>query len=109
MRAKGRGAPRAKARSRDPIVLGGRLTIVDASGLRDRLVARLASDGPIVLDGTRVVETDTAILQLLASLWRTCGERGIACSWLGVSEGLRDSAKLIGVTEALHLPDAIAG
>lgn len=109
MTAKGQRAPRAKAKSRRPIVLGGRLTISDASGLRQRLLASVKSGGPVVLDGTRVVETDTAILQLLTSLWRTCRERGIACNWQGVSQGLRDSARLIGVAEALHFPDGIAG
>lgn len=59
----------------------------------------------MVVDGTRVEEIDTAILQLLASLWRTCLERGIACTWHGASDALRQAAALIGLADFLHLPD----
>jgi hypothetical protein len=41
-------------------------------------------------------------LQLLASLWHTTGERGIACAWRGTSDVLRSTAALLGVTETLH-------
>jgi anti-anti-sigma regulatory factor len=88
----------------EPLQLESRLTIVQAAGLHRTLVARLA-DGPIALDGTRVEEIDTAILQLLASLWRTARERGTPCTWRGTSEVLRRTAILIGVAEALHFAD----
>ncbi len=102
-------APKAKSKAQSPIVLAGRLTIVDATQLRRTLQAALAGGGPVVLDGTRAEDTDTAILQLLASLWRTCLAREIGCRWEGVSEALRESANLIGLTEALHMPGAIPG
>jgi len=102
-------APKAKGRAQSPIVLAGRMTIVDAAQLRLTLEAALAGGGPVVLDGTRAEDTDTAILQLLASLWRTCLAREIGCRWEGVSEALRESANLIGLTEALHIPGTIPG
>ncbi len=61
-----------------------------------------------VVDGTRVEEIDTAILQLLASLWRTSLERGIACTWHGASEALRQTAALVGVAELLQFPECRA-
>ena len=87
------------------IQLGSRPTIVRAVELHRVLSAQLASGKPVIVDGTLVEEIDTAILQLLASLWRTGAERGIACAWHGASQVLRKTASLIGVAEFLHLPD----
>jgi anti-anti-sigma regulatory factor len=87
------------------MVLDARLTIVQAADLHRALVTRLASGGPVAVDGSRVEEIDTSILQLLTSLWRTSLERGIPCTWHGVSDVLRQRAAQIGVAEMLHLPD----
>jgi anti-anti-sigma regulatory factor len=86
------------------IELDARLTIVQAADLHRLLMARLAGGEPLVIDGTRVEEIDTAILQLLTSLWRTAQDRGIACTWHGASEPLRYTADLIGVAGVLSLP-----
>jgi chemotaxis signal transduction protein/anti-anti-sigma regulatory factor len=88
------------------IELDARLTIVQAADLQRTLSTRLAQGGPVIVDGTRVEEIDTAILQLLTSLWRTSLERGIACTWHGASEPLRQTASLVGVAAMLHFPDA---
>jgi anti-anti-sigma regulatory factor len=86
------------------IELDGRLSIAQAGDLRRTLLARLDEGRAVAVDGTRVEEIDTAILQLLASLWRTCRQRGIGCTWLGASETLRRTAALIGVAEMLYFP-----
>jgi anti-anti-sigma regulatory factor len=86
------------------IKLDARLSIVQAAGLHRTLAARLANGGPVVVDGTGVEEIDTAVLQLLTSLWRTSRERGVACTWHGASDVLRHTAALIGVAEMLHFP-----
>ncbi len=86
------------------IKLAARLNIAQAADLHRTLAARIASGGPIQIDGTGVEEIDTAILQLLTSLWRTGRERGIACTWQGASDALRQTAKLIGVAEILQIP-----
>ena len=96
-RAPGRAAVPAR------IALESRLTIAQAADLHRTLVARMALGGPIVIDGGQVQEIDTAILQLLASLWRTAPGRGSPCSWEGASDELRRTAELIGVAEALQL------
>ena len=94
-----------------PLQLDSRLTIAQAADLHRSLAARLADGEPLVLDGSRVEEIDTAVLQLLASLWRTARERGIPCAWLTASDALRHAAALIGVAEALHFAgrDSVRG
>jgi len=87
------------------IELDARLTIVQAADLHRTLVARVASGDPVAIDGSRVEEIDTSILQLLTSLWSTSLERGISCTWHGVSDVLRQRAALIGVAEMLHFPE----
>jgi anti-anti-sigma regulatory factor len=101
-----RAAKSAKVPRPSRIVLGDRLTIVQAAELHRTLVKRLAEGRRIVVDGTQVEEIDTAILQLLTSLWRTGTERGIACTWHGASDALRRTAVLVGVAEILHFPAA---
>jgi anti-anti-sigma regulatory factor len=95
----------ARVTKSPPIELDVRLTIVQAAELHRTLVARVASGGPVAIDGSRVEEIDTSMLQLLASLWRTSKERGISCTWHGVSDVLRRRAALIGVAEMLHFPE----
>jgi phospholipid transport system transporter-binding protein len=87
------------------IELEARTTIVQAADLHRTLSARVARGEGVVVDGTRVEEIDTAILQLLASLWRTCLTRGIACTWHGTSDALRQAANLVGLADLLQLPD----
>jgi anti-anti-sigma regulatory factor len=102
-----RKPPKQPAAPQQPecIRLDERMTIVQAAGLHGTLLARLAQGGPIEIDGARVEEIDTAILQLLTSLWRTGRERGFACSWTGASDALRRTAGLVGVAEMLRFPE----
>jgi len=97
---------RTAASKRQPacVQLGAQLTIAEAADLHRTLLARLAKGDPLILDGAQVEEIDTAILQLLVSLWRTSGERGIACTWQGASAALRQTATLVGVAEVLNFP-----
>jgi anti-anti-sigma regulatory factor len=107
-RARASQRPRAVQPAAAPpparIELDARLTIVQAADLHRLLMTRLAAGEPVVIDGSRVEEIDTAILQLLTCLWRTAQERGIACTWHGASEPLRYTADLIGVAGVLSLP-----
>ncbi len=88
-----------------PIELDERLNIARAGELHRSLAAILQAGGPVVVDGSRVEEIDTAILQLLVSLWRTGADRGIACTWAGTSDALLRTANLIGVSKMLHFAD----
>ena len=98
-----RAARAARAKQPAPIELDARMTIVQAADLHRTLLARVALGNAVVVDGTRVEEIDTAILQILVSLWRTCLQRGIACTWLGASDTLRRSADLVGLGGWLNL------
>lgn len=103
----GKKRPRARPtrnRQAGSVDLDARLNIAQAADLHRTLLARLAKGGPLVVDGARVEEIDTAMLQLLASLWRTSRERGIDCTWKGASGALRQTAALIGVAEVLNFP-----
>lgn len=90
------------------IELAATMTIMQASELHRMLVERLAKGQPLSLDGTKVEEIDTAVLQLLASLWRTGPGRGVPCAWQGASAALCRSASLIGLSNMLQLPNARA-
>ncbi len=89
------------------IELGARTTIAQAAVLHRALSEHIARAQTIVIDGSRVEEIDTAILQLLANLWRCCMLRGIACSWAGASDKLRRTAALIGVADMLRFPSLV--
>jgi anti-anti-sigma regulatory factor len=105
-----RAAPATRVKQPAPVELDARMTIVQAASLHQTLLTRVSQGEPIVVDGTQVEQIDTAILQLLASLWRTCRARGIDCTWQGASEALRDSAALVGVAGMLHFTDgSLAG
>jgi anti-anti-sigma regulatory factor len=97
-----RAAAPKRAKQPAPVALDARMTIVQAADLHRTLLARLALGQAVVVDGSRVEEIDTAILQILVSLWRTCLQRGIACTWLGASAALRRSADLVGLGGMLH-------
>jgi anti-anti-sigma regulatory factor len=99
-----RAAKATRSKHSAPVELEARMTIVQAADLHRRLLACVAHGETVVVDGTRVEEIDTAILQLLASLWRTCLARGIACTWRGASDALRQTAALVGVAEMMHFP-----
>jgi anti-anti-sigma regulatory factor len=88
------------------IVLDERISIAQVAVLHRSLQEALCAGAPVAVDGSGVKEIDTAVLQLLVSLWLSSRAQGIDCAWQGISEGLRRTAALIGLTEALHLPVA---
>lgn len=90
------------------IELPPRLSIAQCMELHRTLTACCVGDGPLLLDGSRVEEIDTAILQLLVSAWLGGAKRGVECQWQGVSEALRRAATLIGVASTLQLDGTAA-
>jgi anti-anti-sigma regulatory factor len=89
-----------------PIELPARLTIAQSVELRRTLIKALSDGAPLCIDGTRVEEVDTAILQLLSSACADASQRGVACRWQGASSALRNSATLIGVSDILQFDRA---
>ena len=86
--------------------LAAELTIAHAPELQRALKERLSLGGSLIIDATRVKQIDTAIMQLLVSSWRAGKQRGVVCSWAGVSDSMRRCAALIGVAEFLSFPDS---
>jgi anti-anti-sigma regulatory factor len=86
-----------------PIELPARLSITQSADWHRTLVSSCEGHAALVLDGSRVEEIDTAILQLLVSAWLGAAKRGVECRWQGASEALRHSATLIGVAATLQL------
>jgi anti-anti-sigma regulatory factor len=89
-----------------PIELAARMTIAQSVELHRTLAKALASGEPLRLDGSRVEEIDTAILQLLTGAWIDAAQRSVECRWHGTSAVLRNSATLIGVSEILQFDRA---
>jgi anti-anti-sigma regulatory factor len=92
----------ARAAQSAPVELAAQLTIAQSADLHREFKQRVAGSSVLILDGSRVEQIDTAILQLLVATWRACLQRGVACSWQGASENLRRSAVLIGVADLLN-------
>lgn len=80
-----------------------RVSIAQSIELHRTLAACLASGAPVSIDGGRVEQIDTAILQLLVSTWLGARKRGTECRWQGASQALRRAAALIGVADVLQL------
>ena len=69
-----------------------------AEWLLPELIARLDADaaGPIVIDGSAVVQIGQAMLQVLLSLRSSCVDAAISAS-----PALRETAQLCGLSEQL--------
>ena len=91
-----------------PIELPAKLSIAQSADWHRTLSSRCEGQAALVLDGSRVEEIDTAILQLLVSAWRGAVKRGAECRWQGASEALRHSASLVGVAAILQLDGTTA-
>jgi anti-anti-sigma regulatory factor len=85
-----------------PIELPARPSIAQSADWH-RTLSGCEGQAALILDGSRVEEIDTAILQLLVSAWLGATKRGAECRWQGASDALRHAATLIGVAGALQL------
>lgn len=91
------------------ILLDERMGLAQAKKFLPLFAAALMRGTAISIDGSRVQQIDGASLQLLVSLWRTAADHGITCQWSGTTDWLCHAARLIGVAEALKLPDCREG
>ncbi len=92
-----------------PVELAERMSIAQSAALHRTLMVCLASGAPLLIEGGRVEQIDTAVLQLLVSAWLGAAKRGIECRWLSASQALFRSATLIGVAEILRLNGSEGG
>lgn len=89
---------------RTEIVLKGMLDVGETRAAHGRLGEALTRALPIELTASGLERIDTAGLQLLVVFLRTARDRGLTLRWSDVGSPLMNSAQLLGLTEALELP-----
>jgi ABC-type transporter Mla MlaB component len=101
-------APAAAAAPESTVTLGSNCTVKDAAALKLALCAVVETPGAVTLDVGSLERIDTATVQVLCAfvLQRVATARAV--KWLGVSEVLREAARLLGVQPLLSLPPAEA-
>lgn len=89
--------------SREAFSLPPVLTIHEAEQVKADLVEMMQLPGPVALDGGAVERVDTAGLQLLASLIKSCRSDVRAFSWTGWSPEFERAAQILGLSNILAL------
>lgn len=98
--------PRASARVKQPAVLKlpAHFDIRSVCEVAEALRDCASNARPILIDAADVTSTDTAGLQLLLAARRAAQARSVAFEWRAVSEALRATSAIIGLSEALGVP-----
>ena len=98
--------PRAPTRVKQPAVLKlpAHFDIRSVGDVAEALRDCASSARPVLIDAADVTSTDTAGLQLLLAARRAAQARSVAFEWRGISEALRATSAIIGLSEALGLP-----
>ena len=89
---------------RTEIVLEGMLDVGETRAARDRLGEALIRALPLELIASELQRVDTAGLQLLIAFLRAAHDRGLTVTWQEVGSALTSSAQLLGLADALELP-----
>lgn len=84
------------------LALPAALLITDARSFAATLREAVAA-GDVTIDAARLVDIDTAGLQLLCATRTAAGAAGHAFHWAAESPGLRTAAAATGLSEALGL------
>lgn len=83
------------------VILGESLDISLVQVLHEELQQAIQQGGRVVVDATAVERADTAGLQLLLALAEAARLQGVDLRWQGVSQDLKESLGLLGLTEFL--------
>ena len=83
---------------------GEALDIANASNLHQRLQKSLQKSSTIEVKADKVEKADTAGLQLFVAAAVEASSQGGRLNWKKPSETLLNTAKQLGLTEALMLP-----
>ncbi len=83
--------------------LGDALDISHVRSLWETLSETLNSTSSITLKADQVNVADTAALQMLSVLFFDVKGQGVAVRWDGVTDCIRKSAALLGLTKQLEL------
>lgn len=83
--------------------LGDHLDIAHATALKAGLEELLEREGDLALDGSAVIRSDAAGLQLLLAFMRHCRDNDRSCAWQGASEVLKMDAAGLGLASELEI------
>ncbi len=83
------------------IKFGDVLGITELDTLYPRLLSLLLEDNAIVFDCERIVQVDTAAMQLLYAFNKEVRIHGKSVQWCNVSDAFLQSARLLGVADSL--------
>jgi ABC-type transporter Mla MlaB component len=89
---------------RTEIVLKGMLDVGETRAAHGKLAEALTRALPLELRASEMERVDTAGLQLLIVFLRAAHERGLQVRWGDPGAALAASAQLLGLGEALELP-----
>ena len=83
--------------------LSGPLTIYEVAGLKDEVLKILEETPGLILDCSEASRCDTAFVQMLCALSRTCVKRGLSFSLISGPE-LSAAAMRIGLDLSEEIP-----
>lgn len=86
------------------IPLGEAVCIDQVSHLQAVLLGALQGNGPVRLEGGGVLRVDGAGMQVLAAFAKTARAQGVEWRWAGISDPLREAARILGLTAYLEIP-----
>lgn len=86
------------------INLGTSLKIASIHDQQKILSSALSYNKPIRINGSEIIQIDTASLQLLLSFILFINEKRLAWEWQTISPSLISIANIIGMHELLQLP-----
>lgn len=98
----------APAAPEPTVTFGSNCTIKDAAALKQALCAVVEMPSAVTLDVRGLERIDTAAVQVLCAFVRQRVAAAHAVKWQGMSEALREAARLLGVQSLLSLPPAEA-
>lgn len=93
-----------KSRKSAKVTLSGELTIYSAAVLRERLLTVLADCDRLSLDTTKVSELDTAGLQVLLSVQRSCQAQDIPFALAEAGNAVGQTLTLFGLEARFGAP-----
>jgi len=89
--------PASKGVRETRVALAADCSIAQVAAFKKRLEALLERPAPVTLDASEVRRIDGAAAQLLAAFVRERRSRGLAVSWAGNAEPVREAAQLLGL------------
>jgi ABC-type transporter Mla MlaB component len=91
------------------VAMASNCTVKDAAAMKVSLCAVADAAGAVVIDAGAVERIDTAVLQLLIAFVRERLGNDREVTWRAPSAALLSSARLLGVSDLLTLPNSAAG